>query len=45
VLLKYLFPVVETNYLILKNIIKKIICEHRQVWSCFEDLVIIKIMV
>ena len=35
-LLKYLFPVVETNYLVLKNIIKKIICEHSQVWSCHQ---------
>jgi len=46
VLLNYLFPVFETNYLVLKKMIffKKILCKYRQVWSCFEDLVMKKIM-
>ena len=45
VLLKYLFLVVEINYLALKNYFLKISWKHRQVWSCFEDLVIKKIIV
>ena len=40
VLLNYLFTVLETNYLVLKKMIFfKILCKYRQVWSCFEDLV------
>ena len=45
VLLKYLFRVTEINYLALKNYFKKVSWKHRQVWSCFEDLVIKKIIV
>ena len=45
VLLNYLFPVFETNYLVLKKMFfLKILCKYRQVWSCFEDLVMKKIM-
>ena len=44
VLLKYLFPVAENNYLVLKNIFK-ISCKYRQVWSCFENLVTRKTIV
>ena len=45
VLLKYLFPVAENNYFILKNYFWKISCKYSQVWSCFEDLIIRKMMV
>ena len=45
VLLKYLFLIDETNYLILLKKIYKISCKYRQVWSYFKDLVIKKIMV
>ena len=44
-LLKYLFLIDETNYLILLKKIYKISCKYSQVWSYFEDLVIRKIMV
>ena len=44
-LLKYLFLASENNYLVLKKCIWKISCKHRQVYSCFEDLVIRKMMV
>ena len=44
VLLKYLFPVAEINYLVLKNYLSKKMCKDRQVCSCFEDPVIKKIM-
>ena len=45
VLLKYLFPVAENNYFIFKKYFWKIACKYSQVWSCFEDLVIRKMMV
>ena len=45
VFLKYLFPVSEIMYLSLKSAFKKLSYKYRQVWSCFEDLVIRKIMV
>ena len=44
VLLKYLFPVFENNYLVLKNVFK-ISSKYSQVRSCFEDLIITKILV
>ena len=47
VLLNYLFLVFKNNYLVLKNIFLNILqfCKYSQVWSCFEDLVIRKILV
>ena len=43
VLLDYLFPGSKINYLILKINLKKS-SKHRQVWFCFENLVIRKIV-
>ena len=40
-LLKYLFPVAEINYLVLEKYFTKI----KKIWSCFEDLVIKKLIV
>ena len=45
VFLNYLFAKSKINYLVLEKIFLKIFCKYRQVWSYFEDLVIIKIMV
>ena len=44
-LLKCLFAVAEINYWVLKKYFLKISCKHRQVWSCFEDLVIRKLII
>ena len=40
-ILKYLFLTTKINYLVLK-IFLNIMCKYRQVWYCFEDLVIKK---
>ena len=45
VLLKYLFVVAEINYWVLKKYFLKISCKYRQLWSCFEDLVIGNLMI
>ena len=45
VFLKNLVPVYEINYLVLKIYFMKILCKKWHVWSCFEVLIIRKIIV